>query len=554
MTQPIAGSQTLVRRFAHILLWPLQLAPAPAPPDGQARSPSPADLLRQLGGHQWREVEDEFNGDPAQFLERHYAEFVTFLPYVQRFLYGERPVEGDRRGESPLVVFARDDVAQVRISLESGGPAIELDVSRVQLFFFADIDVVIPMVEVSGDDLALDRVQDLVFQLGRAYPAFWHTDGRAGRCPTGVEWIGRSGEVLARSDYENRARFLKTVARTHAPCFASHWEWLLRPMVPANSEEPGRLRYQQLEYYRMPLMAYLAFDDPAALNRADFVRFGLGAGPGEPGTLPTSARSLMRFEADYCYDKYWAPNEAHGWPNTRLICSGHTFVMIGRHGDRFFAEPETGLRAQFSKQYLLLGLIAHFHKAALMMFSDRLAVALNQLDIGQVESVKRFKRQIRRTMETFLRFSHRYWFHEVSTQDQARDLFRMWCHHLGTDRLYAEVREEIQDMDRYLDSDSLRRQANTVVRLTVVTTLGLIGTVSTGILGMNVFAYGNSPWPLRVWAFTVAAVVAAAGTFFMVLRAKALAEFLEALSDERLGWRAKLLAWGRVWTRPAPPQ
>jgi hypothetical protein len=42
-------------------------------------------------------------------------------------------------------------------------------------------------------------------------------------------------------------------------------------------------------------------------------------------------------------------------------------------------------------------------------------------------------------------------------------------------------------MNQYLDSDSQRRQANTVVRLTVVTTLGLIATVSTGFLGMNLF-------------------------------------------------------------------
>ena len=37
-------------------------------------------------------------------------------------------------------------------------------------------------------------------------------------------------------------------------------------------------------------------------------------------------------------------------------------------------------------------------------------------------------------------------------------------------------------------ADSLRRQANTVVRLTVVTILGLIGTITTGFLGMNLLA------------------------------------------------------------------
>jgi phage terminase large subunit len=38
----------------------------------------------------WCEVVDEYTGDASgHFQERHYNEFVTFLPYVQRFLYGE---------------------------------------------------------------------------------------------------------------------------------------------------------------------------------------------------------------------------------------------------------------------------------------------------------------------------------------------------------------------------------------------------------------------------------------------------------------------------------
>jgi Mg2+ and Co2+ transporter CorA len=47
--------------------------------------------------------------------------------------------------------------------------------------------------------------------------------------------------------------------------------------------------------------------------------------------------------------------------------------------------------------------------------------------------------------------------------------------------------------------DTLRRQANTVVRLTVVTTFGLIGTVVTGFLGMNLLALADAPF-LENWA------------------------------------------------------
>src|SRR4029077_17403002 len=104
----------------------------------------------------------------------------------------------------------------------------------------------------------------------------------------------------------------------------------------------------------------------------------------------------------------------------------------------------------------------------------------------------------RQLLEIFLRFTHRYWFHEVSDQPQAKELYRMTSSFLGTDSLYVEIRNEIEDMAQHLETDTLRRQANTVVRLTVVTVFGLIGTVVTGIFGMNVFGFSEMPVPLQV--------------------------------------------------------
>ena len=40
----------------------------------------------------------------------------------------------------------------------------------------------------------------------------------------------------------------------------------------------------------------------------------------------------------------------------------------------------------------------------------------------------------------------------------------------------------------------LRRQSTTIVRLTVVTMMSILGTVTTGVLGMNVFAEAESHW------------------------------------------------------------
>ena len=184
------------------------------------------------------------------------------------------------------------------------------------------------------------------------------------------------------------------------------------------------------------------------------------------------------------------------------------------------------------------------------MASDRLVDALKHLDVRHPDSVKRFKREIRRGFESFLRFTHRYWFHEISEQAQVRALSRMCATHLGLDALYAEVKERTADMNTYLDADSLRRQANTVVRLTVVTIFGLVGTVSTGFLGMNLIAEADASLGRKLFLFAATFVPVVALTVLTMARSRRLSDFLDALSDDRLPAGAKLRALAAVW-RPA---
>jgi len=105
------------------------------------------------------------------------------------------------------------------------------------------------------------------------------------------------------------------------------------------------------------------------------------------------------------------------------------------------------------------------------------------------------------------------------------------------------------DMSNYLDSDSARRQAATVLRLTVVTILGLLGTIVTGFLGMNLIAAADEPMPLRVALFVLTLIITIGLTALTIAKSKRLADFLDTLSDERLSWRDKLHALRRVALR-----
>jgi hypothetical protein len=550
MTDTVATSAAapVVREFREILLWPLQLEPLH---DGR-QIQKQWEVLKSLpGGSVWSEVQDEF-GDPKQFQERHYHEFVTFLPAVQRFLYGEGPHKAahTKPVTSSLKVFRRRDIAAVRIVPNAGDEPVVLEIAHVDLYFFYDLDVVILSVEVFGNDLSLDTAQDLLFRFGRAYPPYWESGVRGATCAARTEFLDASGNVIATSDFGDRAKYLEFVCEHRAPLISSHWDFVMRPLVLHTSDEPGPLRYRQLEYYRMPVMAFLALDNPERLTRGDYVRFGLQSGPGSADEVPFSEEYLRGFEHRYCYDRHFGIKGAAAVNATRMLSGGHNLISVGAEASAFYTDSETGFLSQFRHQYFLLFLIAHLHKAALLMLSNRLAEAIQDLDIYDVESVKRFKRTIRQSHETFLRFTHRYWFHEVSIQVQAREVFAMITRHLESDELYGEVRDEMLDMESYLDSDNVRRQANVVVRLTVITTVGLIGTTATGFLGMNLIAEADSALPLKLVYFAVVFIPVVSLLLYTIVKSKRLSDFFEALSDERVGSRDKLRSLLGVWGRP----
>lgn len=541
-----SSSTPRVQRMHQILLWPLRLMPI-----GQAAAAPvrPWELLLAQADSPWREVVDEYTGELAGFHERHYQEFVTFLPYVQRFLYGE----GSEGAGSGMKVLRRSDIAQLRARTRPEAAPITLDVVHVDLYFFFDVDVVLLNVELSASGLELPLAQELLYRIGRAYPSGWDAKGLPLHMLAESEWLARDGTVLARSDATERDRFMEHVGTQRAPRLTEHWDFVLRPLASEHASKPGLLSFRQIEYYRMPMMAWLALDDPQKLSRADFVRFGLVTGNQDdvsermPQLLPFAGTHLEDFERRYCYDRFWHAGGAA--PHTRYLCSGHALVVVGRADADFFCCRDRGVLAQFRHQHFLVFLIAHFQKAALLMFSDRLAEALRRLDISNADNVRRFKRAIRGAFEGFLRFSHRYWFHAVSDQAQTRALYRMSADHLELDTLYTEVKTRVTDMSSYLDADSLRRQANTVVRLTVVTVLGLIGSVTTGFLGMNLLAEADAPMLERVLVFSAALGGTVALTLYTMAKSKRLSDFLDVLSDERLSWGAKWRVFFAVWRR-----
>ena len=94
-----------------------------------------------------------------------------------------------------------------------------------------------------------------------------------------------------------------------------------------------------------------------------------------------------------------------------------------------------------------------------------------------------------------------------------------------------------------------RRTTGTIVRLTVVAILSLIGTTVTGFLGMNLIDETQAPLVVKVLYFGIVSALILALTVYTIMKSHRLAEFHDVLADERVSWRAKLRSFLAVWTK-----
>ncbi len=530
----IISSETTnrVRQFRQILLWPLQLIPLP---EEESRSHWQFfDDIRK--GSPWQRIADEIGNESGVFQEIYYKEFSVFLPYVRRFLYGENRgpwINGgeDHPGNAAVKIFRRRDVTTLKVVPRVGHPPVLLAVDSIDLFFFDDIDLVFLKVEVSGTDLPLATIQELLYRFGRAYPTGWNEDGLGIHNVPVAEWLGPSGESLMTSDFGDRSKFLTFTKQHRVPATAAHWSFLLLPLVFAVSGEMGMLRFHQIENHHMPKMAFVALDNPRALTRDQWLRLGMADSlhPDEP--IPRNDPDVIHFEANYCFDRYWS-NTDEG-PNCRFLCHGRTMLLVGDAQAGYFVNGNRGMLAQFRHQYFILFLIAHLHRASLLIFSDQLVDAIHDLDVRESQSFRTFRHRIHMCFEAFLRFTHRYWFHEISERTDIQALFRLCGKNLGNDSLYEETKEELRDMSQYLDSDMQRRQSKTVIQLTVVTAFSLIGTLTTGFLGMNIFDEAGSSFPVRWGFFLITFFFSAIILLFTLVQSQGLWDLMETISDTK---------------------
>ncbi|MBL8510931.1 MAG: hypothetical protein JNM52_04725, partial [Betaproteobacteria bacterium] len=91
------------------------------------------------------------------------------------------------------------------------------------------------------------------------------------------------------------------------------------------------------------------------------------------------------------------------------------------------------------------------------------------------------------------------------------------------------------------------KQTDNAMRLTVVSSCGMVGTIVTGFLGMNLYSHADLPTTTKLLIFFTVFVPTVALSLYTVVVSKRLANFMEALASEGLSWQEKISTFSQIW-------
>ena len=563
-TAAVPAAEPLVQHYTELLLLPFRLVKSNPPYTVEALSlQALAGCLDEAwtkggAGAVWaplpataipvafpKEAEALPPGFDAAAWQQHQA-LAYFHPMVRSFLFGSKaiaeasqapPKGGEAPGNDYQSCYRRSDLKRISVTLWNGEAQAEetrfFKVVRADLALFQP-DVGVLQLELQaqvGDGVdagwPLSTVQRVRDELRRLFPPYlsnwpqWH----GGHCPLEVAWshlaAGDSPEAwkntVRLTGMEALAPLLSIAPdgeRMGLPLDAEalpmfdHWRaWL--GLEDVCQQQDWRLLPPGDD--RLPSLAFMALDNPRQLSRGDWIRLAFADAPGSDA-LPYARNTLSDFEQRYCYDRFWHDVADSSDAPSRIMNCGYAFTMVGAFSDKgFFMNPRDGAWVSFRQIYARMGLVAHFHKAALLGALARLsALAWRDPDGAQSYDKPETHERLQRFYAEFLEFTQVYWFDEVSPQAQGVELFAMWQRELRTPGLYEEVRQELKDLVEYMNAQAAQRQANEAHRLAeaaikqtqvaedftrVAVVLGVVG-VMAGILGMNWLPIDDEPWSL----------------------------------------------------------
>lgn len=205
---------------------------------------------------------------------------------------------------------------------------------------------------------------------------------------------------------------------------------------------------------------------------------------------------------------------ARWWRDHRIGFTRYSAAFLGSADDGFFCDE---VRRQVRSVYYTMAVLTLLQRAKLV----ELSWASSEAARGLVENAddRELADTLRRLKAMFLLFASRYYFVEMTHQDQGIEMSAHWGEAMDNRRLFNELAQEIERFEAH----QRQRAADTTNRWVTRLTIALTGlALWTGLLGANflpgwIWRDTDNKSPEVFWVVTLIGVVIVGS--YLVLRA-----------------------------------
>lgn len=398
------------------------------------------------------------------------------------------------------------------------------------------------------EPLTLAEAQTCIDRLRRTYAPYYAPENGEGLQPQlmahRLRFLDRVGNDIALDDRGAQgpqtgrplafAQALASVRARRTVPTDPHWQALLAPLVLEGHEPEGypdtEPRWRHVIDERIPVMSYISLSGAARqdltcdllerrpadllddLRKADAALTGVGektaangwarrdlwsvsrgdwmrlcfADPAGSDPMPYAPAFLEDFERIHCYDRYFPSPETTS--SSRTLFCGYNVCFVG---SGFFFDHV--MVQHFRRHYFQMALLLNMEFATLLSISGRISAIVRdarQKDDRQLDDLAA-RKEILTTQKEFLDFVHLYRFTGVSNQIQPREMYDKWRETMGIDRLYADVKEELQLATSFALAVEQAEQTDAGHGLNILATLGVVFGLIIALLSMNFLIDAN---------------------------------------------------------------
>lgn len=156
----------------------------------------------------------------------------------------------------------------------------------------------------------------------------------------------------------------------------------------------------------------------------------------------------------------------------------HTYARWAKYGSLFgmsrysfvllcSTDAPLDLKQHMKSLYYQIALIVLFQRAMLLKFAEDIDELTDHFEAGRYS--KKLKDDSDKLHGEFIKFVNKYWFIEVTPQEQGIEIYNQWMGLLNLEKLYGELRREISALAGYVEN---KIEAENNNRLAMITYLG----------------------------------------------------------------------------------